>query len=1184
MNVLLSSLRSRRGAGVILFLIIVALATAAPAQQTSGTIYGTVKDPQGAVVPSAKIVVTSLATAIRVETVSSSDGTFVVTPLQAGTYDLSIEVTGFKKHERRGVAVRVNDRLALGDITLELGVAAETVTVEAQAALLSTQSAERSGLVTGTQTVNLALNGRNYLDLIKTVPGVVSLFDGQVAGPGGIGAIYVNGQRGNQNNLTLDGVANMDTGSNGTQHTSLNIDAVSEFRVLTNGQQAEFGRSSGAAINIVTKTGTQEFHGTGYWFHRHEGLNANNWRNNRDGLPRRFYRYNYQGYNVGGPVYIPGKFNVNKDKLFFFFGQEWQRQLIPNATRFVTLPTQEQRNGDFSQTREADGSPVIIRDPLTGQPFPGNRIPSQRILADGQKILNFYPLPNVTGQPSYNYQSQVSSGYPRRQEIYRFDWNISPRWRAFFRVINDKDLQIMPYGQWSADFNVPFSPMAFGQPGHSGIVNLTTVINPTLTNEFIFGPSRNRLTIDPTNDAFSRAKLGLTFQPIFPTADPLGLVPNFRFGGVPNGPFTGFNGTPFRNVNNTFDFTDNLSKVYGSHHVKLGFYIQRSRKDQTAFTPVNGNIWFDRDSQNPGDTNWAFSNALLGNFHRYQQSNVVLNGLYRYTNVEWYIQDNWKVRPGLTLDWGMRFYIIQPQYDAALQTSSFNAAFYTASNQVRLMERARNPATATAANPLGAVQARNPLTGQFAPAALIGSLAPNVGDPANGMARAGLNKYPRGLIDSRGIHYAPRLGVAWDPWKKGNTVFRAGGGAFYDRFQGNPVFDQLPNPPSTIVPTIFFGNIATAGTTPGVFFPPSVRGFSKSGEVPTTYNYNAGFQHKLPYELVLDMAYAGSVSRHLLHILPLNNVPFGSAWLPQNQDPTVASPAFDGTTTLPVNFYRPFIGYENVNITGFGATSNYNSLQVALNRRVNRGLQYGLAYTWSKALGTASGDGDQVHPTNNRSFNYGPLTFDRAHVLVLNYIYDVPRAARNSNFLDNPLGRAVFNNWQISGITSFVSGPPDGIGYSIRGEGGAVTNRRITGSETWGPRVVIRGNPRLDDRKIDAFINTSVFAPAVRGSVGIDSGQRPIRRPGINNWDISVFKNFPFLGEEGRYLQLRLEMFNAWNHTQFTDFNRGVQFDAAGNITNLPTSRGGGGGTYGFGAITGARDPRIIQLAVKIYF
>ncbi len=1166
-------------AGVVVCL---ALAQAALAQTTSGTVYGTVRDPQGAAVMGAKVSATDQARATTVETMSGAEGNFVIPSLQAGTYTVAVEMAGFKRYERKEVIVRVNDRLALGEMRLELGATVETVTVTADAVALETQSAARSGIVTGTQTVNLALNGRNYLDLIKTVPGVVSLFNGQVAGPGGIGAIYVNGQRGNQNNLTLDGATNMDTGSNGTQHTSLNIDAVAEFRVLTNGQQAEFGRSSGAAINIVTKSGAQAFHGTGYWFHRHEGLNANNWRNNADGLPRRYYRYNYQGYNVGGPVYIPGKFNKDKDKLFFFFGQEWQQQLVPNTTRFVTVPTAAQRNGDFSDTRDAGGVLQVIVDPLNNrQPFPSGRIPASRFHADGQRILNFYPLPNVSGQPSYNFQSQVSSSYPRRQEIYRIDWNISQRWRAFFRVINDKDAQFMPYGQWSADYNIPFGNMRFAQPGHSGIVNLTTVVNPTLTNEFIFGPSRNRLTIDPTSDAFSRAKLGLQSRLIYPNADPQGLVPNFRYGGVPNGPFTGFNGTPFRNVNNTFDFSDNLSKVFTSHHLKVGFYIQRSRKDQTAFTPANANIWFDRDSANPGDTNWAFSNALVGSFQRFQQANQILNGLYRYTNVEWFIQDNWKIRPGLTLDYGMRFYIIQPQFDAALQTASFNPALFKTQDQVALLERRINPAA-------NRVEAYNPVTRTFQPPALIGSLASNVGDRANGMARAGLNKYPRGLIDSRGVHYGPRFGVAWDPWRAGKIVFRLGGGAFYDRFQGNPVFDQLPNPPSTDVPTIFYSTLAAVGTTPGVYFPPSVRGFDRGGHVPTTYNYNAGIQYRLPQSFILDVAYAGSISRHLLNTFNFNHAPFGSAWLPQNQDPTVANPTFDGNTTLPVNFYRPFIGYENATLTAFGATSNYNSLQVALNRRVARGLQYGLAYTWSRALGTASGDGDGFHPLDARKAAYGPLTFDRTHVLVINYIYDVPKLAKNNNFLDHPIGRAVFNNWQVAGVSSFITGQWDGIGYGITGVPGATLNRRITGSETWGPRVVLTGDPNLSkgERKLDRFIHTGVYAPAPKGSVGLDSPVRYVKRPGINNWDLSVYKNFPFAGgESSRYLQLRCEMFNAWNHTQFNDFNRGITFDATGTrLLNLPTSQGGGGGTYGFGAITGANDPRIIQVAAKIYF
>ncbi len=1172
-----------RFAGLLGLLIGLLLAGHGLSQQTSGLITGVVKDRQGAVVPNAKVVlINELQGTVVRELATGPDGSFVIAPLLPATYTLTVEAPGFKKFEKRDIKLFANDRIALTDIVLEVGAVTETITVEATAVQLQTQSAERSGIVTGTQVVNLALNGRNYLDLIKTVPGIVSLFNGQVAGPGGIGAIYANGQRGNQNNLTLDGAANMDTGSNGTQHTSLNIDAVAEFKIITNSQPAEFGRSAGAAINIVTKSGTTEFHGVGYWFHRHEGLNANNWRNNIDGLPRRLYRYNYQGYNIGGPVYIPGKFNVNKDKLFFFWGQEWQEQLVPNATRRVTVPTAAEREGDFRLTHEADGRPVVIRDPLTGQPFPNNIIPPSRINPDGQKILKWYPLPNVSGFPDFNYQTQVSSSYPRRQLIGRIDWNINEKWRAFFRVIRDKDDQIMPYGQWNADYNIPFGPMHFGQPGASAIANLTTVIDPTLTNEFIFGPSRNRLDITPRTDAFFRKNLGLSYQMPFPNADPLGLVQNWRFGGVPNAPFTGFNGTPFLNVNNTFEFTDNLSKVRGPHQIKFGVYVHRSRKDQTAFTSVNGNIWFDRDAANPGDTNWAFSNALLGNFQRVQQSNIVRNGKYRYTNFEWYISDVWKITPTLTLDAGVRFYIIQPQYDAALQTSSFNPALWDPNRVALLFERARNPQ--------GQIAARNPLTGEFFPAAFIGALVPGTGrliDGAyvNGIAQAGVNDYPRGLIDSRGIHYAPRLGIAWRFMDK--TVLRIGSGVFYDRFQGNPVFDMLPNPPSTLSPTIWYGNLATLASTPGVLFPQTLRGFSRDGHVPTTYNWNVSIQRELPHQIMLDVAYVGSVSRHLLNIYNVNRPGFGSAWLPQNQDPTT-TPRFDGTTTLPVNFTRPFRGYGDINITQFGATSNYNSLQVAVNRRLAQGLQFGVAYTWSKALGTASADGDGFHPTNARMANYAPLTFDRRHYLVFNYIYDTPKLAKNGNPLDNWLGRAIFNNWTISGITTMTTGAPLSVGFGVSGVSGAVLNRMLTGDETWGPRVRLTGTKAQlsrGQRNEYRWIDAAAFALPTKPSLGLESALRGyIYGPGIHNWDISVFKSFPFTRDERRFVQVRLEMFNAPNHTQFDAINTGIIFNAQGQVTNLPTALGGGGGRFGFGAVTGARDPRIIQIAAKIYF
>ncbi len=1152
------------------------------AQQVSGSMTGTIKDAQGSLVPGAKVLVTDEQRGTIREVASGPDGYFFVASLQPGSYTVTTEAPGFKKFERKQVRLYANDRITLGDILLEVGQVTETVVVEGTIVQLQTTSAERSGVVTGQQVVNLALNGRNYLSLVQTIPGVVSFFNGQVAGPGA-GNIFVNGTRGNQSNITLDGVSNMDTGSNGTQHTALNIDAIAEFKIIANSQQAEFGRSAGAAINVVGKSGSREFHGTGYWFHRHEGLNANNWRNNFENRARQKYRYNYQGFNIGGPAFIPGRWNKDRDKAFFFIGHEWQEQLIPNDLRTVLVPTAEQRRGDFSRTVEAGGTPVSILDPLNNRsPFPGNIIPANRHNADGLRILNFYPLPNVNSPPpNFNYTSQVSGSYPRRQLVVRGDYNFNEKWRLFARVIRDRDSQNMPYGQWNGNFNIPFAPMNFGQPGRSSIVNLTTVVNPSLTNEFIFGHSRNRLNIDPTDDTFSRTKLGLAFRMPFPSASPIDLIPNFQFD-VPNAPFTGFNGTPFRNVNHTFDITDNMSKVFSRHVLKFGVFLQRSRKDQTAFTPANGTINFNRDAANPGDTNWAYSNAILGNFRTFQQSNIVRNGRYRYTNAEWYIQDNWKVLPNLTLDFGMRFYLIQPQYDAHLQTSSFNGQFFSREGQVSLFQRAVNPAS-------GRVEALNPITRQFAPTALIGALVPGAGNFANGMAQAGLNGYPRGLIDSRGVHLGPRIGLAWNPgWSRG-FVLRMGAGAFYDRFQGNPVFDMLPNPPSTLSPTIFYGNISTAADTPGVLFPANVRGFSREGHVPTTYNWNVSIQKEIPFKVLLDFGYVGSVSRHLLNIYDHNNTAFGSAWQAQNQDPTLGAPRFDGTTTLPVNFYRPFVGFGTVRITDFGGTSNYNSFQFSANRRFDSGLQFGVAYTWSKALGLSSGDGDTLHPTNARMGNYGPLTFNVPHVLVFNYLYQLPKAGRNGNFLDNPVGRAVLNGWEISGITTIRSGQPFGIGYSIRGMGGAELNRRITGSETWGPRVVTTGSPVLagGSRNENQQINHAVLRPADRGSVGLDSGIRGyIEGPGDHNWDLTIMKNFPFTKNEARFIQVRLEMFNVWNQVRYSGYGTGVQFNAINDptITNLPTALGGGGGRFGFGAISGARDPRIVQIAAKIYF
>jgi hypothetical protein len=859
-------------------------------QQISGSIFGLVKDSQQAAIASAKVTLTNPQQGTSREAQTGVDGAFVFTQVQPGTYEISVEASGFKKFTQKEINLFASDRLSLGTITLEVGQLTESVTVEAQAAAVQTSSAERAGVLTTRQVLDVGLLSRSVFDLTRTLPGVIT---GNSTSGLGVGSINANGNRNNQNNYTLDGVTNMDTGSNGGSLATTNVDMIAEMKVITNSQPAEFGRASGAQIQVVTKSGTNDFHGTGYFFHRHDDLNSNTWRNNIDGRARPLYRYNYAGFNVGGPVFIPKKFNTNKDKLFFFIGIEWQNQLVPNNLTNVTVPTDLERKGDFSQTHDSGGAFVPIWDPLNNrQQFPGNVIPASRLNADGMKILNWYPKPNALAKndPSFNYQSQVSNQYPRREYVYRGDYNISDRWRAYARYITNYDETKMWYGQWNASYNIPLAPMSFGAPGWSFVSNVTTIVNPTLTNEFIFGSSRNDLHITPVDNTWNRSNLNLSYQMPYPKADTLGLVQNWNWGGVPNGPTSNFNGTPFKNYNHTIDITDSMAKVHGSHTVKGGIYLHHSAKDQTAFTSVNGTIWFDRDSNNPNDANWAFANAALGNYQRLQQSSVVLNGQYRSWNVEWYLQDNWRASQKLTLEYGLRFYWIQPQYDQAHQTSAWNPGLWNQANAGVL----RLPGLDQNGNRI----AIDPITGQTGPAALIGSLV-NTGKGyvnglfANGMGLSDQGGYPAALIDGRGLQYAPRLGIAYQ--LKPKTVLRAGGGIFYDRLQGNPVFDMLPNPPSTAIPQFYYGNLSSIpSAASGAFFPQSVNGFDKRGQIPTTYNWNITVQHELPIGILMDVAYVGSSANHLLYRYNQNAVPLGADWLPRNQDPTNANPKYNG--------------------------------------------------------------------------------------------------------------------------------------------------------------------------------------------------------------------------------------------------------------------------------------------------
>ncbi|HEU0185629.1 MAG TPA: carboxypeptidase regulatory-like domain-containing protein, partial [Blastocatellia bacterium] len=366
--------------------------------QTSASLSGIVHDPQGGAVIGAKVTLKDAGGTTQLETTTNNEGFYNFPVIQPSTYTVTVEAIGFKKSIKTGIVVNASDRQSTGTTVLEVGDIATTVEVTADAAQLQikTESGEQGTAINNQQIQNLAVNGRNYLDLLKITPGVVSTTSFATSGPGGLGNIDINGTRTGKSNLTIDGTTNVDTGSNGTQHIALSLDNIAEFKLLTSNYQAEYGRSGGAAIQIVTKSGTSQFHGTGYYFHRHEQFNSNSFLNNASGTaangvqnnPRNFYRYNQQGYNIGGPVLLPKK--ALKDKLFFFFSQEFQEQLVPQNARQSRVPTAAEVGGDFSQTRDGNGNLITIIDPSTGQPFPGNKIPTGSIDKNGQKILQFF--------------------------------------------------------------------------------------------------------------------------------------------------------------------------------------------------------------------------------------------------------------------------------------------------------------------------------------------------------------------------------------------------------------------------------------------------------------------------------------------------------------------------------------------------------------------------------------------------------------------------------------------------------------------------------------------------------------------------------------------------------------------------------------------------------------------------
>jgi hypothetical protein len=1067
------------------------------------------------------------------------------------------------------------------------------VEVEANAIALDTESSQHKSAIIGQQLMDMPIVDRNFLRVLQVVPG----YSG-----GDQYSANINGNRNDSMSVKLDGISNMDSGVNMCCSTWVNMDTIAEVNVVTNSASVQYGHSGGASVQVVTKGGTKNFHGSAYVFIRNESLNARGWNANSTAanaaIRKSTYRYNTDGFTLGGPVYIPKHWNVAKNKLFFFASEEHQNTKSGGGNRNLTVPTALERTGDFSQSIQNSGVALpAIYDPTSGgqyyggTPFPGNRIPQSMISKDGQKFLTLMPLPNnIQSDHTYNYTYALTPTHqPELLGSYKFDYNISDRWRSFVRYSRDYYTADTPAGNGSFEF---LGTQRKVRKGMGAAFNLSTTISPTFTNEFTMGVSQNLIPVLPIVDnAYTRSGLGLTYQSLYPNAVLADQGPNVTFGGnyISNTPTLGASyAAPNFADNTNFNFHDNLAKVFTRHTLIFGFSIERDRKDQSNGNPA-GSFSFSTSSNNPFETGYTWADAITGNFNTFSQLDQQRTGKYRFTNGEWYVEDTWKVSRKLTVNAGMRFSILQPIYDAKGQLGQFLMGLYNPSNAVRLYSHKLNPAN-------GKVEAWDPVNNTFANAAFYGTVIPGSGDPFNGFALEGTKGVPRGIVDSRGVQYGPGLGFAYSVNPR--TVIRGGARIAYDRMQGNPWYTALSIPPTTRAGTLYYGNIAALNSTTQAFTAPGNNGagMSPDGHVPTVYSFNLSVQRELPFKIMTEASYVGNMNRHLYELININTPARGAMWLPQNQDPSyTGANNLDGTHALPANFYRPLQGLSSMNYGTWGGTGNYNSLQVTAARRSGRHLTFQLAYTFSKALGTA----DSIYnasaiPGQVRQTNYGRLAYDRTHILVVNYTYTAPNLVKGTNpVLNNFATRAILNDWQASGITTLRSGAPYSLSYSVLNQN---LTTLLTGNPDYGPRATLIGNPTdvSDGTSLLNEFNIGAIGQTAKGSHGNDSGFNYMTAPWFWNTDLGIFKNVPFSKDSKRYVQFRLEFYNVMNHTNWGGVASSVQFSAigpagtTGTILNLPQylvpAGAANGGRFGVGAAQSPGGGRIGEMSLKVYF
>ena len=1128
------------------------LVTAGAWGQDNASITGTVADPSGAAVVNAGINLTNTATGQVRHATSNSAGDYLLTNLGAGTYNLEASAPGFQKFSRTGIVVHVA-QTQQQNVDFKVGNTQEMITVEADALQVQSESSEVSSLISGQQVTQLATNGRNVTALAALGMGKsnnLPSYSGANALTSANG-ISFNGTRNTHNIYLLDGGELNDRGCGGCFSSLPSIDALSEFQTLDSNYGPDYGIGSGGTIAMVIKSGTKGYHGALWEFNRNEAYQANNYFLNRAGQARPKFRLNIPGGNFGGHL---------GNNTFFFVNEEWRRQIqgstpsIINTIAAVNFPTLGQ---PLTYVVPSNGKPPLVpqtNDPakqalytadglVAGQPFPNNTIPANLIDQNAVREMTAgtFPKPNFGAS---QYISSIPQTTNVREDVVRIDRNIGSKFQLMGHYLHDAVNQTIYPPLWGPTPNYPTVGSAMLNPSWSSTIKLTQTYSPSLLNETSFLFSGNTIHLDPITGpggTFVQPS-GWTATTFFPIANNfLSRMPQIGLGAPYNTTWSS-SYFPWKNSYFGYEPRDDVSWTHGRHQFKFGFSWLHAVKNQELQANTQGTANFGASSFS-GD---SYINFLLGDADSFTQLQYLAGKHWVNNNYGFYGNDNWHVNSRLTLNLGLRYDGLPHAFERYDQFANFVPSLYDR----------------TQAYPLNS-------DGTLKSSSLTAFNGQNF--YLNGIREAGVNGFPRGNVQNYYNTLQPRVGFAYNVGGDGKTVVRGGVGLFFERVQGNDVYNAALNPPFAYQPSatnVYFSNPNTSaitGATTSQTFPSTMTVLGYHYRPPGTAMFSFGVQRQLGTSLVAVVQYVGSRGWDQSDDRNINT-------LPLTCDPSNAIDVQNGCTSGPyslrqrvqvgklnANLARQFPGFSGITMEENETNFSYNSFQTGLRMENRHGLTLQLAYTWSHEIDIVSNDLNGVSNPFDLSYDRGSGTLDRRHVFNANYVYAIPFFNTSDNkFLHHTLG-----GWEFSGVTVAQSGVPINIRYTgpdTLGLGGGTTNRE----NVIGPI----GLPHT----VDAWFTKSSFGnPVAPWAGGPNNGFGNAKKdavvgPGLFNFNLSLFKTIELTSREnGPRLQLRFESFNTFNHTQFNGIDTG---SADAN----------------FGKVTSTYDPRVLQLGAKFSF